>query len=126
MTTLLGAADLAWMQDVQQQAMPGTVIISRLAGSVDAYGGVVETWAAIGTVVGRFYPASVSGQGSGGETEAANRLTADARWAVTLPVGTDVTTKDRVTVGGTVYYIKWVNRGEMWQTAVRCGVDSLE
>lgn len=122
MNTLLGAADLAWMQSLQQQAMPGTAIIRRHAGSVDVYGGVVIGTAAIATVDVRLYPVDSR---AFSESEAANQLVSETRWYVTLPVGTDVTASDTLSIAGTVFAITDVNKGEMWQTAVRCAVSKL-
>lgn len=122
MTTLLGAADLAWMQALQQQAMPGTAIIRRHAVTVDVYGGVVLGTVAIATVDARLYPVNSR---AFSEAEAGNQLVSVTRWYVTLPVGTDITAADTITIGGTVYAVTEVNRGEMWQTAVRCNVSKL-
>ena len=119
MTTLLGAADLAWMQAMQQQTMPGTAIVRRHAGSVDVYGGVVLGTVAIATVDARLYPVNSR---AFAEVDAGNQLVSETQWYVTLPFGTDVTAADTLSIGGTIFTVTEVNRGEMWSTAVRCNV----
>ena len=76
---------------------------------------------AIATVDARTIP---SQQQRFSEADAGNQLVSETRWYVTLPVGTDVTAADTYEIGGTVYAITEVNRGEMWPTAVRCNVSS--
>jgi hypothetical protein len=53
---MLTAADLSFMRDTQEDALPGTVVIQRHTLVSDGMGGATETWAAVGTAIGRIYP----------------------------------------------------------------------
>lgn len=123
MTTLLGAADLNWMQDVQERAMPGTAIIQRGSVTADGMGGGSVTWAAVGTVIARLYTQN-SRTMAETATEGA-QLISTTRWYVTMPVGTQVTAADRLVVGGRRFEILDVNNTQDWKTAVRCSVYAL-
>lgn len=115
--SLLTAADLSFMQETQAEALPGTVVIERYTRAVDGQGGVYETWAAVGTVVGRVYPRSRMGMG---EQVAGAQVMSITDWWGTLPSGTDVTAKDRLYYSNRTWEVVLVNNDEMWSTAVRC------
>lgn len=123
MTTLLGAADLSWMQDLQLQAMPGTAIIQRGTVTADGMGGGSVAWPAVGTVVARLYSqnsravAEQAGEGA--------QVISETRWYVTMPVGTQVTAKDRLKINGRLFHVTEVNNTQDWKTAVRCSVYAL-
>ena len=116
MSALLGDGDLAWMADLQQQAMPGTVVIERYTNTSDGAGGAYQNWQAVGTVIGRMYPRPRLGMG---ESAAGAQIMSVTDWWATLPTGTDVTAKDRLVYGGRSFEAIRVNNSEMWQTAVR-------
>lgn len=123
MTTLLGAADLSWMRDVQQQAMPNTsVVIYRMVATPDGMGGFSETWAAVGTVDGRIY--SMNSRAFA-EQDAGGQLVSTTRWYGTLPTGTDVTARDQLGANGRKWLVVSVNNDQDWQTACRCELQAL-
>lgn len=105
------------MNSVQEQALPGTVVIERYANVSDGMGGNYQNWAAVGTVVGRIYPRTRLGMGE--QVQGAQMLSVTDWWG-TLPTGTDVTAKDRLLYDGRTWEVVRVNNSEMWQTAVRC------
>lgn len=105
------------MQDTQEQALPGTVVIERTTQTSDSMGGVWDTWAAVGTAIGRIYPRERRGTG---EMVAGAQIVSQTDWYATFPVGTDVTAKDRLLYDGRTWEVEKVNNSEMWQTAVRC------
>lgn len=119
---LLTDADLAYMQATQMEAMPGTVIIQRYSAIDNGMGGAWEGWNAVGTVIGRIYPKSVS---LGREAATGAQMTSLTQWYATLPTGTDVTAKDRLLYGSRTWEVTSVNNSEMWQTAVRCEVEAF-
>ena len=119
MASLLGAADLTWMQATQNSALPGTIVIQRMSGSADGMGGYNETWAAVGTVIGRIYPINSRAQS---EDETGGQVVSLTRWFATVPVGTDVTAKDRLLSSSRTWEVTEVNNDESYQTAVRCQV----
>jgi head-tail adaptor len=114
---LLTTGDIDWMQDVQEQAMPGTVYILRMGTASNGMGGMTETWGTAGTVIGRVYPRRRLGMG---EQVAGGQVVSVSDWFATLPVGTDVIANDRVRYNGRTWEISRVNNDQMWQTAVRC------
>lgn len=115
--SLLTAADLAYMQATQEQAMPGTVYILGMGTATNGMGGYSETWGTVGTVTGRVYPMVRRGQP---EVMAAGQMVSETSWFATLPVGTSVTAKNRIEYNGRTWEVVRVNNSEMWQTAVRC------
>ncbi len=122
MTQLLSTANLTWMQATQQQAMPGTVVIERYTSSADGMGGETETWAAVGTAIGRIYPHVSRGMN---EAVGGAQIMSVTNWNATLPIGTDVVAQDRLLYQSRTWEVLQVNNDEMWQTAVRCEVKSM-
>lgn len=123
MTTLLGAADLSWMQDLQLQAMPGTAIIQRGTVTADGMGGGSVAWPAVGTVVARLY--SQNSRAVAEQASEGAQVISETRWYVTMPAGTQVTAEDRLAIGGRLFHITEVNNTQDWRTAVRCSVYAL-
>ncbi len=119
--SLLTAADLAYMDATQQQALPGTVVIERYTSSADGMGGETTAWAAVGTVVGRIYPRSNPGgrEGVGGA-----QVISSLQWFGTFPIGTTIYVQDRLVYGGRTWEVTSTNNSEMWQTAVRVELES--
>lgn len=111
---MLTAAELAEMRSTQEQAMPGTCVISRKTLASDGMGGFTEAWAAAGTVIGRVWPATESGA----ERLIAERITEADAWIVTLPHGTDVVAKDRITESGRTFEVI-SGIAHTWETARR-------
>ena len=50
---LISSAEITAMRSEQNDTMPDAVVISRYTTASDGMGGLVETWAAVGTVTGR-------------------------------------------------------------------------
>lgn len=121
MSALLPMADLTWMRAEQARAMPGTVVIERAVYTPDGMGGYAEAWAAVGTVTGRIY---LRASRSGAEQVTGGQVVSMTRWYATLPVGTDVTAKDRLLYQTRTWEVRTVNNDEMYQTAVRCELEA--
>lgn len=111
---MLTAAELAAMRSVQVEAMAGTCVITRRTLASDGMGGFTETWAAAGTVTGRVWPA----QESGAERLIADRITEADAWIITVPQGTDVVAKDRITESGRTFEVVSAI-AHTWETARR-------
>lgn len=122
MTTLLSSRDLTWMDAVQQRAMPGTVVIERYTLTDNGMGGAWEAWAAAGTAIGRIYPVVRRSQSEG---VTGGQVTSLSDWYATFPVGTDVVAQDRLVYNSRTWEVLRVNNDEMWQTAVRCELASM-
>lgn len=119
---LLSSGDLAYMQDTQLQAMPGTVVIERYTLTSNGMGGQYETWAAVGTVIGRIYPRTTRGQG---EIIGGAQVQSTMDWYATFPIGTDVLAKDRLLYQSRTWEVVRTNNDEMYGTATRCDLESL-
>lgn len=119
---MLTAADIAYMQDTQEEAMPGTVVVERYTLTPAGDGTNYEAWAAAGTVIGRVYPKSV--QGGGMEAVGGAQVLSTLKWWATLPIGTVISARDRIVYSGRSWEVLHVNNAEMWQTAVRCELES--
>lgn len=111
---MLTAAELAEMRSVQAEAMAGTCVVTRRTLASDGAGGYTETWAAVGTVAGRVWPATESGA----ERLIADRITETDAWVITVPQGTDVLAKDRITEGGRTFEVVTA-LVHTWETARR-------
>lgn len=117
---MLTAADLAYMQDTQEQALPGTVVIERNTLVDDGMGGRIETWAAVGTVIGRIYPMVRRGMA---EAVGGAQVQSSTQWFATLPVDTVIYAQDRLFYGDSTWEVLRVNNDEMWKTAVRAELE---
>lgn len=94
----LTATELASIRADEQTAMPSTCTISRNTPSSDSQGGDTAVWTDIATGV----PCRLSPLFPRGAVEATTgeRTLAEFRFLLTLPAGTDIEAKDRVTVTG--------------------------
>lgn len=120
--SLLTVADLAYMDATQQEALPYAVVIERGTLVDNGMGGSYESWAAVGTVLGRIYPKSIPG---GAERVAGAQVISEIRWAGTFPIGTIVYPQDRLFYGARTWEVISTNNDEVWQTAVRVELESL-
>lgn len=111
---MISAAELAAMQAVQEEALPGTCVISRRTLTSDGMGGNSESWLSVGTVSCRVSPATESGA----ERPVAERPLEVGPWIITTPHNTDVTPKDRVTWEGRTFEVT-ASLGKSWETARR-------
>lgn len=102
--------------------MPGAVVIERYVLTSANTGGYTEAWTAVGTVMGRIYPVTRRGIT---EPVVGAMPTSITRWMGTLPNGTDVTAKDRLLYQSRTWEVLTVNNDEMWSTATRCELESL-
>lgn len=111
---MLTAAEIAEMRSVQVLAQAGTCVITRGAMTADSMGGYTQTWSAVGTVTGRVWPA----RESGAERLIADRITEADAWVITVPQGTDVVAKDRITESGRTFEVVTAIV-HTWETARR-------
>jgi head-tail adaptor len=110
------------MKAAQESIMPGTVVVERYTRTDNGMGGGYETWAAVGTAIGRIYPRPL---GRGRESVAGEQVTSTMQWYGTLPIGTDVLAKDRLLYQSRTWEVTTVNNDEMYQTCVRCELETL-
>lgn len=92
------ALPMGWLRGIAEQFLPDTATISRFT-STSTSDGITETWAPIASGVRcRVSPretTATEGLGTGGAV-----VRAVSPWLVTLPFGTDITVRDRITVLG--------------------------
>lgn len=91
---LLSNADVASMRSTINESLDGTAVIQTKGFTDNAGGGGTLAWTASGTADCRV--ASLTGS----EREMGNRIAEDAKWIITLPATTSVTTNSRIVVTG--------------------------
>lgn len=111
---MLTTAELTEMRSVQVQAQAGTCVITRGTLTADGMGGYTQTWSAAGTVSCRVMPATESGA----ERLIADRITEADAWVITVPQGTDVVAKDRISESGRTFEVVTAI-AHTWETARR-------
>jgi len=89
----LSTLELTNMRHEAAHFWPETGVIWRATEASDGQGGVIATWAAVGTTSCRISPAS-----AGREQVIAEKLTAIAPWTITLNCGTVVQDADRIVI----------------------------
>lgn len=114
---MLNASDLSCMRLTAGEAMPGTAIISRTSQTSDGLGGVTDAWVAVGTVSAR-----VSTTGMGMDSIVGEGVLNVAPWVATLPVGTDITERDRITYQGATYEVVGTDAPRSYATCVRASL----
>lgn len=115
-------ADLSFMRETQELAMPGTAVIQGTVNVSDGQGGYYERWVGIGTVPARLYPRTSR---SYSEQVAGGQLISLTTWWVTMPWDTVVDARNRISMEGRTWEIISVNNDENWRTAIRCEVNSF-
>lgn len=118
---MLSAADIAFMQATQEEALPGTVVIERVTLVADGMGGQTEAWAGVGTVIGRIYLDKA--RGSRNEAIGGAQMQSTTQWVATLPIGTIIYAQDRLFYGDSTWEVQRVNNDQVWITAVRCELE---
>lgn len=111
---MISAAELSAMRSTVQSSLPGTVVVVRSTATSDGMGGQDEVWAAAGTVAARISPA-----GAGADNIMGGEFQNVAPWVVTLPAGTDVTDRDRLTYAGQTFEITGSSDPRSWATSIR-------
>lgn len=119
---MLTDADLAYMQGVQELAMPGTVYVLDMGTASDGMGGFTESWGTVGTVTGRIYPVR---RRAAMEQVGGAQAISETQWYGTFPVGTQINARQRVKYGNRTWEVVTVNNSEMFQTAVRCELQAF-
>lgn len=115
-------ADLSFMRDTQELAMPGTAVIQGTVSVTDGQGGYYESYAGVGTVPARLYPRTSR---SYSENVAGGQIISLTTWFITMPWDTVVDARNRISMEGRTWEIVSVNNDENWRTAIRAEVVSL-
>lgn len=111
---MLTSADIAYMQTIQEDAMPTTGYLRARSLAGDGQGGQRETWAAAVTVECRIAPMSPEDT-----AKFADLLGAASGWVITLEHDTSVSVYDKITIGAYDYRVIGTQADESWITALR-------
>ena len=111
---MLTATDLAYMQSIQEDAMPTTGYIRARSLVGDGQGGQRETWGDPTTVSCRLAPMSKEDT-----ARYADRLGAASGWVITVDHDTTVSVYDKITIGSYEYRVLGTQAEESWITALR-------
>ncbi len=119
---MLSDADIAAMRATVNDALPDTAVIGRYTEVDDGAGGVTITYAPQPAVAGRLSP--LSSRLRNAERIVAADVVSEAPWILTLPEGTVIGERDRVTVLGQVLEVSAVLDPMSWSfcTRVLCTV----
>lgn len=112
---MLSEADLAGMQATQNGAMDLTGTRRRVAQTNDGHGGFTEAVTDVANI-----PCNLGNPSGETERVMASKLTDQAYWYLTVPVGTDVKNGDLWVIDGKVYRIIHVANAKSYLTATRC------
>lgn len=116
-------ADLAYMRETQEQALPGTIVIERYTLTPNGMGGQYEAWSAVGTADGRI---SEDTNRSAGEVIGGAQVMSVTRWVATFSDrDVDVLPKDRLFYGSRTWEVIDTNNDKSWRTATRCRVQAM-
>ena len=116
---MLTSSELSAMQTTLDASLPDTGVIQRLTTAPDGQGGVVETWAAVGTAACRVSPQFGFVRYGSAERIEGQRLTEVDYWTVTFPDGTDVDTDDRIVTSGRTLEAVAVMAPRSWELCRR-------
>lgn len=112
--SILSDNDLTLFRDVQESALPDTLSIVSYTLSSDSMGGFTASSSA-GSAAGRIGGTSWQAD----ERVLAERLGVEKPYFITLPYGTTITEKNRITYGSRTFEVISVSQGS-YGTATRC------
>jgi SPP1 family predicted phage head-tail adaptor len=112
------SAELAGLRtDLVAYTLPDTCVIQSMSQVSDGAGGMVQTWAAAGTV-----PCRLDNK-SGTRKPVATSLESFSEWVLTVPWNAPLSTNSRVTTGGHTYTVKAVSDDGSWSACIRAHVE---
>lgn len=115
MSLLLNSTQLERMRQVEERSMPGTAIIQRNVETATGMGGMAQSWQNVGTVPCDAWPTPMRGR----ENVTGGQVTSHLAWFVSVPYGTDVWAKDRLTIANRTFEVVAVPNDATWQTNLR-------
>lgn len=101
LSTFLNGRAPTQLRGLQWLALSGTAIIQRSTATSDSGGGASVAWANVGTAACRVYPVTTRGRSGlvGGQIDE------HTTHYCMLPLGTSVTTSDRIVVDGATFEV---------------------
>jgi head-tail joining protein len=117
----LSAAELAYMQSVQNDFLPDLCTRRRVTNTDDGYGGTTQTNSDVANVPCRAWNTTTRAvdQAAGAERNVWP-YTFTFRW------NQDVLVKDQILYGGYTYEVRSINEPDSWMTALRIGAERLD
>jgi SPP1 family predicted phage head-tail adaptor len=115
----LSADELAAMRDDLETLLPDTCVIQSLTQASDGQGGLIDTWAAAGTVACRL------DNGSGQKANVAQSVQPFSSWVLSVPYDADLTTAQRVVHGGETYAVIALSEAGSWLAVQRAHLERL-
>ena len=118
---MLTDAELEAMQSTSTAALPELADITRSTATSDGRGGNTLVWATVASVPCRVAPDTTRAEGP-----VADVVMSVQRWMLTLPAGTNVLPRDRITVGTRTFEVVNVRSPRSFEVSCRVvGVEVL-
>lgn len=115
----LTARELTDMKTHGEEYLTSTCKIEYVTHAKDAIGGDNPTWTSRGTAISCRLD---TGRAAGNAALQASQLHEGGQWMLTLKTTQAVTLEDRVTIGGAVYRVTWVNDDDTERVLTRAAV----
>jgi len=118
--TLVSASELGALQVVAESGMTTPAIVQRRATVADA-DGQHSAWTTVGTILGWLFsePSPVITLNAGEQV-----LVNTYRWF--CPVGTDILSGDKLTIGGSEFTVSDTTQESTWLPLLRCSLRRIE
>lgn len=112
---MMSTAEMDAMRATQESLLTVSCTINRFTSVSDGMGGQTETWTAVATVGCRLNPR----QTQPADATIANAPRNVSGWIITLPYGTDVHDRDRITIGARTFEVDKAMEYTPLETALR-------
>lgn len=115
------AAEIKQIQaDLEARTLPDTCVLLTATSASDGQGGLVDTWAAAGTVACRL------DNTSGSRRPVAASVRPFSGWVLTVPMSADISTAVRVEHGDHTYSVIAVSDTGSWLGIQRAQLERIE
>lgn len=113
--SLLSSTDLSWMRSTEEQAMSSTAIIQAPTYTSGAFGSVIQSYIAVGTVTCDIWPISKNDR----EKSSGNQEISKGEFYISVPYNTSVTVENRLVIDSKTYEVTFVPLSQSWLTNLR-------
>lgn len=103
--------------------LPEVCDVLRATLTPDGRGGYTQAWSTIATVPARLSPDP--GITHGFEGERADEVALAKRWLITVPVGTDVTSSDRLSIDSRTFNVVDHDAGRTFDISIRIRAEEV-
>lgn len=112
---MITSSDLAWMRSTEELAMTSTAIIKSPQYTNGAFGSVIESYVATGTVACDIWPIARNDR----EKSSGNQELSKGEFYISVPYSTTITVEDRLKIDNVTYEVTFVPVGQSWLTNLR-------